>query len=132
MEGRRSMIVQDDLRGDALRLEIAIALLPLVGRVVQLRDDQAVGHRGNRLTDQDDRRLVIDDAARGWEALDAAQQRGYGSNLRAALCAYTCDYVEAVEAGGPDADELDSRGYESAMEALWRRHADALRRAATD
>jgi hypothetical protein len=126
------MIVQDDLRGDALRLEIAIALLPLVGRVVQLQNDEAVGHQGNRLTDQDDRRLVIDDAARGWEALNPAQQRGYGADVRAALYAYTCEYVEAIEAGGPGADELDSRGYESAMEALWRRHADALRRAATD
>ncbi|MDG6109645.1 hypothetical protein Daura_48710 [Dactylosporangium aurantiacum] len=125
------MIVQDDLRGDALRLEIAIALLPLVGRVVQLQDDQPVRHRGNRLTDQDDRRLVIDDAARRWELLDSGQQRWYGDNLRTALYEYTCEYVETVEAGAPGIDEMDSRGYESAMEALWRRHVAALRSAAT-
>ncbi|MEV0136903.1 hypothetical protein AB0H83_51850 [Dactylosporangium sp. NPDC050688] len=127
------MIVQDDLRGDALRLEIAIALLPLVGRVQQVDDNARVlGTRGNRLTDQEDRRLVIDDAARGWEALDPTQQRSYGADLRSALYAYTCDYVEAVEAGGPDPDEADARTYESAMEALWRRHADALRAANAD
>ncbi|MFF5121796.1 hypothetical protein [Dactylosporangium aurantiacum] len=125
--------MQDDLRGDALRLEIAIALLPLVGRVQQVDgNDRVLGNRGNRLTDQEDRRLVIDDAARGWEALGATQQRSYGADLRAALYAYTCDYVEAVEASGPDLDEADARTYESAMETLWRRHADALRAANTN
>ncbi|MET7425416.1 hypothetical protein [Dactylosporangium sp. NPDC005555] len=126
------MILQDDLRGDALRLEIAIALLPLVGRVQQLQDNRVVGNRGNRLTDQDDRRLVIDHAARSWEALDPARQAEYGADLRSALYTYTCDYVDNVEADGPDVDEADTRTYESAMEALWRRHADALRTAATD
>ncbi|MEU0559398.1 hypothetical protein [Dactylosporangium sp. NPDC006015] len=121
------MIVQDDLRDDALRLEIAIALLPLVGRVTRLDDDIAVGLRGNRLTDQDDRRLVIDDAARRWESLDSSQQRWYGDSARTALYEYACEYVETVEAGAPGVDEVDSRSYESAMEALWRKHIDALR-----
>ncbi|MET7426700.1 hypothetical protein [Dactylosporangium sp. NPDC005555] len=125
------MIVQDDLRGDALRLEITIALLPLVGRVVHLQDELPVGLRGNRLTDQEGRRLVIDDATRTWEALDSGQQRCYGDTLRTALSEYTCEYVEKVEAGSPGADEVDSRSYESAMEALWRRHIDTLRAAVT-
>ncbi|MEV0568015.1 hypothetical protein [Dactylosporangium sp. NPDC050588] len=126
------MIVQDDLRGDALRLEIAIALLPLVGRVAHVDDDRTVGVQGNRLTDQDDRRLVIDDAARRWEALNSGQQRWYGDSLRGALYEYTCEYVAAVEAGVPGVDDVDSRSYESAMEAVWRRHIDALRAAVAD
>lgn len=94
------MIVQDDLRGDALRLEIAIALLPLVGRVQHVDgNDRVLGNRGNRLTRQEDRRLVIDDAARGWEALSPLRQREHGVDLRVALYAYACDYVGAVEAG---------------------------------
>ncbi len=121
----RVQVIDGD--GAELLYEIAVTLLPLIGRCVELSAGELVARHGNRLDGSDDRRLVIADIARRWERLDYADRASFGRDWRAAIAAFTVDYVDAVEAQTPGSSEYEQWGHEATVALVWRQHADRLR-----
>ncbi len=113
--------------GAELLYEIAVTLLPLIGRCVELSAGELVARHGNRLDGTDDRRLVIADIARRWEQLGYVDRASFGRDWRAAVAAFTVDYVDAVEAETPGSSGYEQWGHEATMALVWRQHAERLR-----
>lgn len=109
-----------------LLFEIAVTLLPLIGRCVEVADGDPVAQHGNRLDSAEDRRLVIADVARRWGRLDAAARARFGPGWKAAIAAFTVDYVDMVEAQNPGPGEYEQRQYEVIMATIWHQHAERL------
>ncbi|WP_433213213.1 hypothetical protein ACQP00_01575 [Dactylosporangium sp. CS-047395] len=107
----------------ALQLEVALVLLPLIGRCSEIRDGLEVS-RANRLQDAEDRRLLVREVTRRW----LEQERTPGEGRTANITAFVNDYVEEVESEQPNTDDYRWLGYDTAMEQLWRRHVAAIRR----
>jgi hypothetical protein len=120
------MAVQDEV-DTALQLEVAIALLPLIGRCAELSGGRLLRTRGNRLEAVEDRWALVREVARCWASLKPGDRRRYGKDRRRAIAEFTADYVDEIEATGPDKDDESKFGYEVAIEILWRRHAEAIR-----
>ncbi|GAA1505539.1 hypothetical protein GCM10009827_018940 [Dactylosporangium maewongense] len=117
----------DGSDGAELLYEIAVTLLPLIGRCVELSAGELVSRHGNRLDDPEDRRLVIADIARRWERLGYADRASFGRDWRAAVAAFTVDYVDTVELDAPASGEYEQWGHEATMALVWRQHAEHLR-----
>ncbi|MEV8513459.1 hypothetical protein [Dactylosporangium sp. NPDC051484] len=121
------MAVQDEREDTELQLEVALALLPLIGRCVRLEDGRAVRHQGNRLDDAQDRRALVREVARRWSTLKPNQRRRYPGDRGLAIVEFTAEYVDDVEHA--TADEGDYRGadYDASLEVVWRQHVEAIR-----
>ncbi|WP_327007944.1 hypothetical protein OHA72_12105 [Dactylosporangium sp. NBC_01737] len=116
-----------DADGAELLYEIAVTLLPLIGRCVELSAGEMVARHGNRLDSPDDRRLIIADIARRWERLGYVDRGSFGRDWRAAVAAFTVDYVDAIEAEAPGSSEYEQWGHEATIALVWHQHAERLR-----
>ncbi|GGM50460.1 hypothetical protein ACFFX1_34960 [Dactylosporangium sucinum] len=111
-----------------LQLEVALALLPLLGRCAEMNGGREVLRRGSRLDDAQDRRALVREVARQWLALGPRDRARYAGDRPAALVEFAGDYVDEVESNEPDEGEYQQYGYDAAMEIVWRRHAESIRR----
>ncbi|MEV4135489.1 hypothetical protein AB0J72_25340 [Dactylosporangium sp. NPDC049742] len=109
-----------------LLFEIAVTLLPLIGRCVELVGGEPVTQHGNRLGTAEDRRIVIADIARQWNELDAGTRARFAPDWQAAVAAFTVDYVDMVEMDAPGPRVYEHRRYEVAMALIWHQHARRL------
>jgi len=126
------MAVQEVEDDAALQLEVALALLPLIGRCAELNGGGSVRQRGPRL-EAEDRRTLVREVARCWRGLKPDDRRLSGRERPAAIAEFAANYVDDVEASEPDKGDEQSYGYDAAMEIAWRRHAELIRlREATD
>lgn len=110
-----------------LWFEVAVTLLPLIGRCVEVVGGMPSRQHGNRLGSDGDRRLVIADVAERWGRLDDESRAGLGSDWRAAVAVFTVDYVDMVEAEDAGRDDYEQRQYEVTVARVWDRHAARLR-----
>jgi hypothetical protein len=120
----RTRSVED--RPMELLYEVAVRLLPLIGRCVEVAGDEPVSQHGNRLDSVEDRRLVIADVARRWSRLDDATRISLGPTWQAAVAAFTVAYVDEVEAQEAGPGEYEQRRHEVTMALVWRQHAERL------
>ncbi|WP_344616673.1 hypothetical protein [Dactylosporangium salmoneum] len=121
------MAGQDEHEDAELQLEVALALLPLIGRCVQLEHGRAVRLQGNRLDDTQDRRALVREVARRWRALKPNQRRRYPGDPGLAIVAFAAEYVEDVEHMAPDDGDYRGADYDASLEVVWRRHVEAIR-----
>jgi hypothetical protein len=110
-----------------LMFEIAVTLLPLIGRCVEVTGGEPARQHGNRLDSTEDRRLVIEDIAQRWNGLDDAARASRGPDWKAAVAAFTVEYVDMVEAEGAGPREYEQRTHEVTMALVWHQHAERLR-----
>ncbi|GAA2587713.1 hypothetical protein GCM10010399_17140 [Dactylosporangium fulvum] len=110
-----------------LQLEVALTLLPLIGRCAELNGGREVALRANRLDDPHDRRVLVREVARCWRELQPKQRSRYAQDRAAAIAEFTTDYVDEIEAREPDKGEYQAHGYEAAMEIVWRRHVESIK-----
>jgi hypothetical protein len=121
------MDVQEQHEDAALQLEVALALLPLIGRCLAMEGDREVLHQGNRLDGTPERRVLVREVARRWCALEPDQRRRYPQDRAQAIVEFVGDYVEEVEQTPPDEDDYRGLDYDASMALLWRQHVDGIR-----
>jgi hypothetical protein len=122
------MTVQEHHEDVELQLEVALALLPLIGRSLEMEGDQEVHHQGNRLDGTPERRVLVREVARRWRALDPEQRRRYPQDRAEAIVEFAGDYVEEVEQSTPDESDYQGLDYDASMALLWRQHVEEIRR----
>ncbi|MFI5913929.1 hypothetical protein [Dactylosporangium sp. NPDC051541] len=124
-------MAKQEQRNDAeLQLEVALALLPLIGRSVTVIVD-GVDHlrqQGPRIEEPADRRALVQEVARCWSALRPSERKRYSWDWATGVAKFTVDYVEQVELSDPDGADWQAEGYDVAIEAVWRRHVEQIRR----
>ncbi|WP_433055541.1 hypothetical protein [Dactylosporangium sp. CS-033363] len=122
------MDVQEERDDTELQLEVALALLPLIGRCVRVDGDHAVDQRGNRLDDAEDRRVLVREVTRRWRHLRPSQLRRYPEDRATAIARFAADYVDVVELSGLDEEDYSAYGYDAMLEVVWRKHVEEIRR----
>ncbi|MER7275855.1 hypothetical protein ABT369_15485 [Dactylosporangium sp. NPDC000244] len=122
------MDVQEQLEDVELQLEVALALLPLIGRCVRVDGDREVHQRGNRLDDAEDRRALVHEVARRWSGLLPGQRRRYPRERAAAIAKFAADYVDVIELSELDEADYRAHGFDASMETVWRKHVEGIRR----
>ncbi|WP_426510462.1 hypothetical protein ACPPVO_07120 [Dactylosporangium sp. McL0621] len=122
------MDVQEQREDAELQLEVALALLPLIGRCVQIEGDRDVHQQGNRLDGVDDRRVLVQEVTRRWCGLQPGQRRRYLGDRATAIAKFAADYVDVVELSELDEADYRAHGFDASMETVWRRHVEQIRR----
>ncbi|MFI5906218.1 hypothetical protein [Dactylosporangium sp. NPDC051541] len=121
-------MAKQEQRVDAeVQLEVALVLLPMIGRCVTVKGDLLVHQAGNRLDDADDRRAVVRDVARRWIALRPSERQQYSWDRATAIKKFVEAYVDEIELVMPDAGDWSTHGYDAAIEILWRKHVEEIR-----
>ena len=111
-----------------LQLEVALALLPLIGRCVRVEGGTAVHLRGNRLDETRDRRVLVREVARRWGTLKPQQRRRYPEDRALAIVEFAAEYVDDVELSTPDEGDYRGVDYDASLEGVWREHVEEIRR----